>query len=191
MRMLKICGARENTLRARGAKKISTRIRISNSTTRRAFSSCAQAGAVPNWSISSSRSRKPNSRADKPACMRKRRDWRSGSCHARTPCTVQARARNSACSHSSKWFSSSISGNTVHRAMEAAMLRSTALATPALLRLSEVRASRMEVKFMCDRKAKVARRDIAACGRSFFRGDCCAVPVSGEAAQQALWRGVA
>jgi hypothetical protein len=49
----------------------------------------------------------------------------------------------------------------------------------------------MEVKFMCDRKAKVARRGIAACGRSFFRGDCCAVPVSGEAAQQALWRGVA
>ncbi|MNT28192.1 hypothetical protein D3C72_1638620 [compost metagenome] len=52
------------------------------------------------------------------------------------------------------------------------MLNSTALATPTLLRLSEVRASRMEVKFMCGRKAKVARRGIAACGRSFFRGDC-------------------
>jgi hypothetical protein len=33
----------------------------------------------------------------------------------------------------------------------------------------------MEVKFMCGRKAKVARRGIAACGRSFFRGDCLAV----------------
>lgn len=53
--------------------------------------------------------------------------------------------------------------------MEASMLDSTALATPTLLRLNEVRASRMELKFMVIVRLKL-RGAIAvyACGRSFF-----------------------